>query len=687
MRTAEEQRIAAVKALNILNSPREPAFDAVVELLGAAFDCPNAVMAILNGDEFWFKASAGVHGLTAARKNSACSMVVDSAKPMIFPDFKSDPEFCNHPYFVERGFRFYAGCPIKDPAGTVIGTVCVFDTEPRPGAQELMPQLILIGKQASALVELHNRLLGRPAENAARPAASAGDTSRELCIDENLEKITAKLPDGLCVISGEKLVFCNPFLEQLLGYDPGELLNLSPSSLLHPDDRQRCGESIASLIAGGPEVHTAYRMRTKSGSTVPVEIYSRLVELDGVPSVVSVIRDIQERQNLEQERTSLESKLQQVQKLESLGILAGGIAHDFNNLLTGVLGNSSLALNELSDNHAAYRQVKNIQEAATRATELCRKMLTYSGRGQYVLQSVSLGDLVQDIAHLLKTSISKKTELILDFEENTPPIEGDPAQLGQVIMNLITNANDALDGEPGKIHITTGRTLATREYFASQTFLDDNLDEGEYVYVQVEDTGHGMDADTAQRVFDPFFTTKFSGRGLGMAAALGIVRGHGGAIEVQSTPHEGTRIRVLFPFSSSQPAFVTPTSINGSDRAVLVVDDEPVVRDLVDAILSKEGYDVLSAVCGIQGMEMFKEHQNQIQLVVLDLTMPRKDGRQMLHEIRELSPEVPVLLSSGYHKDEGGKLPKNDPNLAFLPKPYTAEQLIASCRGLRLNSA
>ncbi len=278
--------------------------------------------------------------------------------------------------------------------------------------------------------------------------------------------------------------------------------------------------------------------------------------LRGRWQVVATIRDITLRKDAETKQRQLEAQVRHVQKLESLGVLAGGIAHDFNNLLAGIMGNAGLALRDLGDLGPAADRVRQLQAAAVRASELTGQMLAYSGKGTFLVEAVDLSRLAREMASLLTASVSKKAELVLHLEADLPAIEGDATQLRQVVMNLLTNASDALEDRPGTIRVRTGGMTVDRGYLAA-TYLDEDLPAGPYVFCEVSDTGCGMDRDTVARIFDPFFTTKFTGRGLGLATVLGIIRSHRGAIRVYSEPGMGTRVRVLFP-ATEQTAEAPP---------------------------------------------------------------------------------------------------------------------------------
>ena len=324
-----------------------------------------------------------------------------------------------------------------------------------------------------------------------------------------------------------------------------------------------------------------------------------------------------------------EEQMRNAQKLESLGVLAGGIAHDFNNLLVGVLGNASLALTELPDDSPARQFVKDVETSAQRAAELTRQMLAYSGRGKFVVESLSLSQVVREMTQLLGRVISKRARLSLHLREDLPPIVGDATQVRQVVMNLITNASDALLGEPGLVTARTGTVHADARLLAS-TYLNEELPAGEYVYLEVTDSGVGMDTATRARIFEPFFTTKFTGRGLGLAAVLGIVRSHKGAIDVTSEPGCGTTFRVLFPASAAIAEVplarnLMPAAWKGSGLA-LVVDDEETVRGVARHVLERSGFSTVEAATGEEALAICSAQQKSLRIVLLDLTMPGMSG-------------------------------------------------------------
>ena len=404
------------------------------------------------------------------------------------------------------------------------------------------------------------------------------------------------------------------------------------------------------------------------------ERYSQPQRLDGRPvGRVWSFRDVTRQRQAVRERLDLEAQVQQAQRLESLGVLAGGIAHDFNNLLTVILGHAGLALGDLPPESPARSSLWQIETASRRAAELCRQMLAYSGKCPILLEPLNVTRLVQETTHMLQVSVSKKAVLHYRFDEGLPDIEADPGQVRQVVMNLVINASEAIGDQEGQIVLTTG----CRHYDEAELRRSRAAEPpppGRYVYIEVTDTGCGMDLATANRIFDPFFTTKFAGRGLGLAAVLGILRTHRGAIMVDSAPGQGTTITAIFPALDrppvASPAGTTaPTPWQGSGTLLLVDDEEP-IREVAARMLERCGFSVLLAADGAEAVRVFQEHADDIVGVLLDLTMPRLDGMQTLRELRRLRRGVPVLLASGYSEQEiAPRLTGLEPT-GFIQKPY-----------------
>jgi PAS domain S-box-containing protein len=471
----------------------------------------------------------------------------------------------------------------------------------------------------------------------------------------------------------------------------GRLLEMwaFPSEVVSSRDGERWLEWAFGLCADPDPRLADFRAVSQSDaahSAVMVLKDGRIIERHSRPQVVDgtvagrvwCYRDVTERVRADEERRRLEAQMQHVQKLESLGVLAGGIAHDFNNLLVGMLGHAGLALMELAPDDPARERVEQIQTTAQRAAELTNQMLAYSGKGRFVLQSSDLSEIVGEMTHLLRTAVARNAEIVLDLTPDLPAFDGDPAQIRQVIMNLITNASDAIGTAPGTITVHTGRMAVTREY-VSDAWIGADLPEGEYVFAEVHDTGCGMDAATLARIFDPFFTTKFTGRGLGLAAVLGIVRGHHGAIKIASEPGGGTTFRVLLPATSAPPVQVAlppkPAPVNASGSRVLVVDDEAGVRTIASASLKRSGFEVVTANDGVEAVDLLTTDR-QFHAVLLDMTMPRMNGVETFRRIKELQPDLPVVLTSGYSAQEAIDRFEGGGIAGFIQKPFMPAALV-----------
>ncbi len=411
----------------------------------------------------------------------------------------------------------------------------------------------------------------------------------------------------------------------------------------------------------------------------------RIERLGAAPAegLIALALDVTERRRVEAQR--MEERLERAQKLEMLGLMAGGIAHDFNNLLTVILGNASLALMRMADGHPARVPVERVQGSAQTAADLTRQLLAYSGKGRFVIEPTNLSAVVREMGMLFRVSVSRKATLSFQLAENLPDCEADGTQLRQILINLITNASDALRDQPGNITLATGLVHADREYL-SRAWLDEDLPAGPYVWLEVSDTGVGMDAETQNHMFDPFFTTKSRGHGLGLSATLGIVRGHRGAIRVYSEPGRGTTIKILFPASAGArralEALPAPPPPSAGLGGVLVVDDEEQIRTFAADALTAAGYRVYIACDGVEAIERLHLHVRDVDAVLLDMTMPRLGGEEAFRELRKIKPGVQVLLSSGYNEQDATSRFAGRGLAGFLQKPYTAGELVERVRAL-----
>src|ERR1035437_2167136 len=500
-------------------------------------------------------------------------------------------------------------------------------------------------------------------------------TERKRAAEARYRRLFESARDGIVLVDAAtgEILDLNPFTERLLGYARSELVGrglwvIEPTSLL-PTLRT----AIEQIRDQGMLRLEDLALRTKDGRDLQTEVIAN-VYMEGDRAAIQFnIRDVSVRKKFARE-------LQETQKLESLGLLAGGIAHDFNNLLTGIMGNASLAYSETSVNQPVRRRLREIVQASERAASLTRQVLAYAGKGRFVIETVDLGDLVKEISVLVRTSIPKTVELKLDLAPNLPPIDADPAQVQQVVMNLVINGAEAIgENTAGKVEIRSS-LLEINAGEAPELFGPGQSAAGAYVQLEVRDTGSGMDEATKSRIFDPFFTTKFTGRGLGLAAVQGIVKGHGGAIRVYSTPGHGTTFLIQFPVSRRNAAAVLPKGPSGlsipAGSVALVIDDEEAIRELATNVLSRAGMRVLLAEDGKSGVELFRRHNRIVSTVILDLTMPVMGGEEALPQIKRINPDVPVILSTGFDESEAVRSFSGLKPQGFLQKPYTTERLL-----------
>ena len=474
-------------------------------------------------------------------------------------------------------------------------------------------------------------------------------------------------------------------LDSITGYSAEEVYETGCwLPLVHHEDREDVASHLRSLSPGDVKL-IVFRLVTKQGEIRWISEKSRCEagETEGELILFGSSTDITERRQAGEERRKIEQQMLHAQKLESLGVLAGGIAHDFNNILTAVIGNADLALMRISKESPAVDNLHRIEQAAFRAADLAKQMLAYSGKGKFVVENIDLNRLLEEMLHMLEVSISKKAVLRLNTHQNLPQVEADSTQMRQIIMNLVINASEAIGDKSGVIAITTGCMDCDRSYL-KDVWLDENLIDGLYVYLEIADSGCGMDKETLSKLFDPFFTTKFTGRGLGMAAVLGIVRGHRGAIKVYSEPGRGTTFKILLP-ASGLPAGIFNGTFHGDvwqgSGTVLLVDDEETVRGIGVEMLKELGFTAVTAVDGREAVEIFKSG-NDISFVILDLTMPHMDGEQCFRELRQLKPDLKVIMSSGYNEQEVTEKFIGKGLAGFIQKPYKLSDLTDAIRGM-----
>ncbi len=496
-----------------------------------------------------------------------------------------------------------------------------------------------------------------------------------------LELIVNTMRQGFCIIALDQkcIATANASLEELHGFAPGELV-AKPVTVLFAGtqkEQQNTFEAIAEVATRDGFWEGEIRCGRRDGSAFFG--YSRFnLHVENGQRFLSMIEsDITEQKRLEDDANRFQAKLLQTAKLESLGVLAGGVAHDFNNLLTGILGNASLSLEILPEDTPVRKPLSDVVSASERAAELTRQLLAYSGRGRFVVEPISLPEKIQEIRNLLDLSIPGNVDVRLHHSGALPVIEADAGQIQQLVMNLLINAAEAIGEKRGQVDVTT-----RLEHVSTQRLQEDfaafELSEGEFVVLEVADNGCGMDEVTRSQIFDPFFTTKFTGRGLGLAATIGIVRGHHGGISVQSKPGEGAVFTVLLPAQRVPAAPAASATIKvdlAGQGLVLVVDDEDVARRAAQTTLEHFGYQVITAANGLEALEIYTQHSAQVVAVLLDMTMPMMGGEEVLARMQKIRADVCVLLTSGYNESEAVRRFEGRGIAGFLQKPYTSRAL------------
>jgi len=527
---------------------------------------------------------------------------------------------------------------------------------------------------------------------------------------KNLRRIMDHLQDVYFQVDAKGIIkTCSPSVFDLIGYTEEavigthivhyyanpELREILLAALRHSEDGKLFDYEVQALHQNGQFIWTSSNVQCT---------YDAQGKLNGIEGFV---RNISAKKLAEQEREAMQRQIEHAQRLESLGVLAGGIAHDFNNILAAIMGNASLAERKICDHPEAGKEyLAQIVASSKQAAGLCQQMLAYAGKGRFMIESVNLSLVLQQMAGLLRMSMAPNVRLYARLQDPLPYVQADKTQIEQVVMNFIMNASEAIENE-GKIILRTGVRHLNHDAMKTFHLGCDNPQAGDYVFLSVIDTGCGMDQATITKIFDPFFTTKFTGRGLGMSAVLGIVKGHDGLLKCKSTPGKGTMFTIYIPVGDVQPDLSQPDDDTSSFSAnetqeikipfdetqkisppgtALVIDDELFVRTIAQGMFKDLGWKSISAVDGASGVALFKKHQQSITAVLLDMTMPGMDGLATFDAISAIDPGARVILSTGYSEAEATERFAGKGLAGFLQKPYTVEQLQAKLARLHNTS-
>lgn len=562
---------------------------------------------------------------------------------------------------VEFNVESYLGMPLRNHAGKPIGVLAVFSDK------------------AVDAVETGKHLLSIFAMRAAAEIERRRNEQRLETSEENYRRIVETTKDGVCVVNGCGVVeIVNEPMMQLLAGDANELFGKAVNDFFPAE------ASLPNELTSREDANFEFRFTNFAGDAKSVAISkTAIVDGDGQgASMLYIFQDLTEKQLLEAANKDIETKLRQAQKMESLGVLAGGVAHDFNNLLMPILGYIDLIKERVSANKVVLEYLNLMHSSSEKLANLCNQMLTYSGSGHFVKTAIDVEEQILDIKEFIRATVPSSFPVTYHIEDPLPAIMADTTQFNQVLMNLIINASESMHrNQGGSITVRAGQARLDG-LPQSALHFGESLQPGNYVYIEVQDDGAGISAENQSRLFEPFFTTKFTGRGLGMAVVFGIVKAHNGAIEIHSEVGVGTNIRIYFP-ATTEPITrnATPIQLAGTSPGagkILVVDDEPEVRLLMRRMLKKMGFEVIEAEDGARCLEVFGQHQSTISACIIDLTMPGMDGVELLSRIRQISAHLPILLVSGYSREQVPRQDLDAENVGFLQKPFTFATLKTS---------
>ncbi len=501
--------------------------------------------------------------------------------------------------------------------------------------------------------------------------------------DEHYRALVEESFDGIMIAKGTKIVFVNSHLCQMLAYAKDELEGMEHRILAHPDYQDLVLQrALARMRGESVPPHYELKLQRKDGSIFDAEIHSRAIEIRGAPGVQVWIRDIADRKKAELEREQLRNQLAQAQKMEAIGTLTGGIAHDFNNLLTIILGYSDLLLQDRDEKDAVYDDLQKIMQSAQNGAEMVQRLLMFNRKAETNPVPLDLNLRVRNTERLLSRTLPKMIRIEIRLDDDLGLVRADPAQMDQIVMNLAINAKEAMPGG-GILTLETSNVRLESEFCARHN----GVPPGDYVLLSVSDTGRGMDKEIQDRMFDPFFTVKGwdsrKGTGLGLPVVLGIVEQHGGCIECLSDVGKGTTFNIYLPKFTAGPLSDQADSRDVSalgTETILLVDDESLVRELGERILTKSGYRVLTASNGKDALDIYEQHQPDIALVILDLIMPEMSGNECLSELVKIDPQVRVIVSSGHSDSEDLRQVPHEFVLGSVKKPYGVAQLLETVR-------
>jgi len=562
----------------------------------------------------------------------------------------------------QAGFRSIMNVPLF-AKGQIIGGLLLRSVQPNAYKIKDVQLAERVGSQvAGAIVNAQLFTERKRAEEALRES------------EEKYRSLVANATDAIFIAQDGLIKFPNPTTLTLIGYSQEELASLPFINLVHPEDRAMVLDNYSRRLKG-EEVPSTYTFRVikKRGEELWGQLNAVVIAWEGRPAILCFIRDITPQKRLE-------AQYLHAQKMEAVGTLAGGIAHDFNNLLQAILGYAEMVLLGRGKQDPSYQELQEIKRAAQRGGELTQRLLTFSRRVQSKLRPVSLNQEVNQIQRLLQRTIPKMIDIELNLANDLRAINGDPAQIEQILMNLALNARDAMP-EGGRLRIGTKNVTLDEEYCRMHL----GVKAGDYVLLSVTDTGHGMNQETLGHLFEPFYTTKGMGRGtgLGLSMVYGIVRSHDGYISCDSVPGKGTTFEIYLPVIEQRLGMEESKEERiprGGKETILLIDDEESIRHLGNQILKQFGYTVLTASDGESGLELYQKEKGKIDLVILDLIMPGMGGRRCLEELLKINPKVKVVIATGYSADGHTQEALGAGAKNSVSKPYAIRQMLKVVR-------
>ncbi len=675
---SEKDRLEALARYEILDTLSEAEFDDITWLASHLCGAPIAFISLIDANRQWFKSSRGLAEKERPRDLSFCTHAIQGDGILEVPNALEDARFRDNPLVIgASGICFYASAPLRTPDGHNIGTLGVADIQPRQLTDPQREGLVRLSRQVIRLLE--SRRAQRELERISL------DEKKSLQEKERWAATLLSNLDGMVFRSTgiDEVVFeyVSSGSRELLGLEPEELISqrIKYVDLIHPEDKPRVLAHRAAMIRARQPYETEYRIVLPTQEVKCIWVRARGVfSTDDIfEGLEGILTDITARKNIE-------ANFLRTERLESIGTLAGGIAHDLNNLLSPIMIGVDL-LKHFGLTGTSLKVVEDIERSTRRGARLVQQVLSFARGEEGARVSVHIGDVMNEVASIVKSSFPKNIELETRVSGDLWLIQGDPTQITQVLLNLCVNARDALP-RGGRISITARNTLVDANV---ASVAQRKIPAGRYVCVRVGDNGIGISKENLSRIFEPFFTTKELGKGtgLGLAAVLGIVRAHGGLVDVESGINRGTTFEILLPALATDPALPSDAMAEeahpaGHGEWILVIDDEPAILSITEKTLNAYGYKVFTAEDGEKAVEVFRTHQDRIAGVITDMMMPRLDGPATIAALQRIQPDVRLIGATGMDANEQLARSAELGVKHFMAKPYSTATLLKTLKNL-----